>query len=78
MFVSLTIRNYTIMGQKLNEKEWLRPKEVQAYLGVGHDKYYSLVRQGAFPISKPGGKLAYAKRSDLDAFVKNGFKAPVH
>lgn len=76
-FISCQPRNKQSAETLVNEKgdytapnkEWLRPKEVQAYLGVGHDTYYKMARNGLFPVSKPNGKLAYVKKSDLDALL---------
>lgn len=53
----------------LNNREYLRPKEVQQLLGIGGTKFWNLVREGYFATTKIGGtksKLVYVLRSDID------------
>jgi prophage regulatory protein len=43
--------------------------EAAEYLGVSKAYLYKLIGQAELPFSKPGGKLVYFKKSDLDAWV---------
>ena len=54
-------------------KRFLRSKQAQEYLNVGHDKFWSLVKSNAFPKSNPHGQLVYFLVEDLDAFILSGF-----
>jgi len=51
-------------------KEYLTLKEAAAYLGVKIDKVYELTAAHAFPTFKPGGKITYVKRSDLNNWIE--------
>lgn len=59
----------------LNNRDYLRPKEVQHLLGIGNTKFWNLVREGYFATTKIGGsksKLVYVRRADIDKlFAKN-------
>lgn len=50
--------------------EYLTLKEAAAYLGVKIDKVYELTAAHAFPTFKPGGKITYVKRSDLNNWIE--------
>ncbi|MBO0935081.1 helix-turn-helix domain-containing protein [Fibrella sp. HMF5335] len=57
--------------------EWLRPKDVQRYLKVSANRYYQLIKDNAFPVTKPDpeGRLVYVSKADVDAFVRRGYPA---
>ncbi len=51
------------------EEAWLSSREAKEHLNVGATKFWSLVRDQAFP-SYRVGRLHRFRRSDLDAFVE--------
>jgi excisionase family DNA binding protein len=49
----------------------LRPKEAAQRLGVKHDKFYSLVREGKLRLVRLGPKCTGVEEADLDRFIEN-------
>jgi excisionase family DNA binding protein len=47
----------------------LRPKEAQQRLGVGHDKFYSLVAEGKFRLVRIGPRSTGVIEDELDEFI---------
>ena len=53
--------------------DWLRTAEIKQILKVGNTRLYQLINSGAFPISRPAGGLLYARRSDVEKFLRDGY-----
>ena len=53
----------------LVQKSVLTAKEASAYLGMSLAQLHRLTAQKRIPYSKPGGKLAYFNREELDAWA---------
>lgn len=53
----------------VQEKEILNLGEACAYLSTSKSQMYKLTSQNIIPHSKPGGKLVYFKKVDLDAWA---------
>lgn len=43
--------------------------EAAAYLGVSRGHFYRLIQEGKIKYSKPGGKIIYVRKVDLDAYL---------
>lgn len=51
---------------------WLRgADEIAAYIGARRDRVYALVSADRIPVHRDGSALV-AKRSELDAWIRNG------
>lgn len=53
--------------------EWLRTSDVRSILKCGETRIRQLIRDKAFPVSKPFGRIIYARRSDIEQFLQNGY-----
>lgn len=53
--------------------DWLRTADIKLLLKVGNTRLYQLIRSGAFPTSRPAGGLLYARRSDVEQFLRDGY-----
>ncbi len=62
-----------VTASQESPEEVLRPKDVQRILKIGHDKFYQLVKDEAFPVSRPSKRLLYVRRADINTFIKNGY-----
>lgn len=58
-----------IRNQAFLTKNVLSLKEACAYLSTSKSQMYKLTSQNIIPHSKPGGKLVYFKKVDLDAWA---------
>lgn len=56
--------------QQLWQKEFLKPADVAAMLGVSIDYVYQLTAKKVLPLYCPTGKLKYIAKSDLMAFMR--------
>lgn len=54
---------------KCVSKEVLSLEEAAEYMGVSKGQMYKLTREREIPHSKPGGKMCYFRRADLDAWM---------
>ncbi|MFC5411727.1 helix-turn-helix transcriptional regulator [Larkinella bovis] len=61
------------MATASTQSDWLRPKDVQTLMKIGSTRFWQLVREGAFPVSRPSGKLVYIRRTDVENFFQNGY-----
>ncbi len=52
-----------------NERGLLTTTEAAYYLGVKPSYLYKMMMQRAIPYYKPGGKLCFFSREDLDAWL---------
>ncbi len=52
-----------------NKKEFLSTTEAAKYLCIERAWLYKLMQQHVIPYYKPGGKLCYLAKSDLDAYI---------
>jgi len=50
-------------------KRLLRPKEAQQRLGVKHDTFYRLIREGKFRLVRLGPRTTGVIEDELDAFI---------
>lgn len=58
-----------------NNNEYLTTREAADYLGLSIHTIYSLTYYRKIKFSKPGGKLVYFAKADLDAWLnKNSFE----
>lgn len=58
--------------EELMKAETLKPlnlKEAANYLSISKSHLYKLTHKKLLPFFKPMGKLAYFRKSDLDAFI---------
>lgn len=53
--------------------DWLRTADIKRLLRVGNTRVYQLINSGAFPVSRPAGGLLYARRSDVEQFLRDGY-----
>lgn len=53
----------------VQEKEILNLEEACAYLSTSKSQMYKLTSQNILPHSKPGGKLIYFRKADLDSWA---------
>lgn len=54
-----------------NERTLLTTMEAAQYLGVKPSYLYKMMMRRAIPYYKPGGKLCFFSREDLDAWLTN-------
>ena len=54
------------------DKQMLTFKEACRYLGITKDWLYKMTHRRAIPYFKPGGKMIYFQRADLDAYMSKG------
>ncbi|MVM39507.1 helix-turn-helix domain-containing protein [Spirosoma sp. HMF3257] len=60
--------------------EWLTPKQVQSIFKFGNTRFWQLVKDGAFPVSRPKSptgrdlRIVRIRRSDVDAFMAGGYQ----
>lgn len=67
-----------IRQQVILQKEMLTTEEACVYTGLSQSYMYKLTADRIFPVYKPGGKLTFIKRTDLDAFlIKNRSKSNI-
>ena len=55
--------------QYLLQKEILNINEAAKYLGISKSHLYKLTSGGEIPYYKPGGKLVYFNRKELDEWI---------
>ena len=55
-----------------SDKQMLTFKEACRYLGITKDWLYKMTHRRAIPYFKPGGKMIYFHRADLDAYMSRG------
>jgi predicted DNA-binding transcriptional regulator AlpA len=48
----------------------IRPKEVQARLGIGHSKYYDAIKKGQLPKPVRFGRVTGLLEEELDAVIE--------
>ncbi len=53
----------------VNVKEILTVDEAISYSGISKRHLYELRSNGAIPYFKPGGKLTFMRRADIDAYL---------
>ncbi|GAB3963003.1 hypothetical protein GCM10028805_65250 [Spirosoma harenae] len=59
--------------------EWLTPNDVQRLFKIGKTRFWQLVSDGAFPVSRPKvdeekkTRAVLVKRSDVEKFMRNGY-----
>ena len=58
-------------------KEILNFKEALEYTGFSKSYLYKLTSGQKLPCSKPGGKLLYFHRSDIDAYLLSNRRASI-
>lgn len=58
-----------IREQLLTQKAALTFNEAVQYMGISESQLYRLTWQRVIPTFKPGGKLLFFKRSDLDNWM---------
>ena len=70
---ALARRAAQIVMEEMERRDgWLRgADEIAAYIGCKKDRIYALVSAGRIPVHKDGSALV-AKRSELDAWIRNG------
>lgn len=61
--------------QNLLTKNILTLREAAAYSGIKESSLYKLTSNGRIPFSKPGGKLIYIHKKDLDSFLLSNRQA---
>ncbi len=54
--------------------EWLRTSDLKSILKCGDSRVRQLIREKAFPVSRPYGRTIYARRSDVEQFMVKGFQ----
>ena len=59
-----------IQEQTVLRKETLKLDEAALYLGVSKSYLYKLTSKRSIPFYRPGNKLIFFFRSDLDAWIK--------
>ena len=52
-----------------NERDLMTTTEAARYLGLKPSYLYKLMMRRAIPYSKPGGKLCFFAKADLDAWL---------
>ena len=57
------------MYSLLLAKNYLSVDDLAEYTGVSKSVIYRLMRERQIPFSKPNGKLAFFKKSDVDAWL---------
>ncbi len=57
------------MATPLAEREWLRPREAAAYLGVSLSTLYSWRRRGLVRFYRMGPRAVVVRREELDALA---------
>ena len=62
-----------IEGLNAFQKAYLTLDESARYLGISKSCLYKKTSDKVIPHYKPGGKLTYLKKTNLDAWVENGF-----
>jgi excisionase family DNA binding protein len=70
---ALARRAAQIVMEEMERRDgWLRgADEIAAYIGAKRDPVYALVSAGRIPVHRDGSALV-AKRSELDAWIRNG------
>lgn len=58
-----------IITQSLREKEIMILREAAAYMGVSKSYLYKLTCSRTIPFYRPGAKIIFFQRSDLDAWM---------
>lgn len=56
----------------INQKEFYRPKEAAAYLGIGLSTLWLYIAQNKLQAKKLSERVTIIAKSDLDAFVNGG------
>jgi putative excisionase len=59
------------------EKTFLNFREVLEYTGFSKSYLYKLTSGQILPCYKPGGKLLYFRRSDIDAYLLSNRRASI-
>jgi prophage regulatory protein len=54
-----------------SSKEWLTLSELATYLGISKGKVYELTQAKTFSLYKPGGKITYVKRAEVDEWIES-------
>lgn len=60
--------------------DWLTPKDAQSIYRWGKTRFWQLVADGAFPVTRPkaptgrASRIVYVKRSDIDKFLATGYQ----
>ena len=54
---------------KAAQKEFMTVSDVAEYLGIKPSYVYKMTHNREIPCYKPGGKMVYFKREDVDAWV---------
>ncbi|QHV98283.1 helix-turn-helix domain-containing protein [Spirosoma endbachense] len=59
--------------------EWLTPNDVQRIFKLGKTRFWQLVNDGAFPVSRPHSvpdkktRSVWIKRADVEDFMRRGY-----
>ena len=51
------------------DKPYLTIKEAQAYLGIGHTKFYGLAREGVFLVRNLGDRKRLIEKKSIDRWL---------
>lgn len=63
-----------IVESNLLKKEMLSLSEAMLYLNISESYLYKLTAARIIPHYKPGGKLLYFRRTDLDAWMQSSYR----
>lgn len=63
-----------IAESNLLKKETLSLSEAMQYLNISESYLYKLTAARIIPHFKPGGKLLYFRRADLDAWMQSSYR----
>lgn len=59
--------------------EWLTPDDVKRIYRWGNTRFWQLVKDGAFAVTRPktltgrNTRIVFVRRSDVDAFLNSGY-----
>ncbi|MCM1554287.1 MAG: helix-turn-helix domain-containing protein [Bacteroides sp.] len=59
----------TLNLEAICRRETLSTHEVVGFYGISRSTLYKLMYQKRIPYTKPGGKLAYFKKADIEAYL---------
>jgi excisionase family DNA binding protein len=69
IIVELQTLKSLIIAQGILKKDVLKFDEACSYSGISKSHMYKLTSGGRIPFYKPGGKLVFFKRSELDEWL---------
>lgn len=64
-------RMATIEKLLMSQKEYLSLDELAVYLNVEKSTIYTMTQAKTWTLFKPGGKLTYVKREEVDSWIES-------